>query len=356
MSEALAQTCDDFELITQIHWRNLWRKRFSYEEWYGISHPFRIRRLVTRCASRNPVSTGTFSEIFANRAVRYLGRCKPDLAITRCHFAAAELAGGRIPFIYETHSRNEEEIAKRLPQIVKSPMLKGVVTISERLRPAYERHGLAAKQLFILEDAVDFERWQNAPGKEVARQNLDLPDRFTAVYFGHLYQHRGIEDIFAAALEMPEVNFLIVGGTPEDVRKRKHEAVGLANVTLTGFVENAFIPQYCAAADCILVPYSAHLPQADIMSPLKLFESMATSRPIIASGLPAIRRHLNDKNSILVLPDSGPSLVGGIKSLRDGTVDGAALAGQALNDVRPNTWLARARRMLEIGLGSRTSS
>ena len=349
MSEALAQEVGQFELVTQVHWRNCWKRRFDFESWYGILHPFRIKTLITRCAHRDAVATQVFSIPFAEAAVRYVEKQRPDLVITRCHHAAEKLAAGSIPFIYETHSRDGEQLDSWLIPIAGSPMLRGVVTIAESLVPRYCERGISEDKIAVLEDAVDFDRWQQVPSQNVARRQLGLPgDAFIAVYCGHLYEHRGIEDIMDAAAVRSDVEFVLVGGRPEDVEKRKEEAAHLPNVSFTGFVPNTQVPLYAAASDCILIPYSADLPQADIMSPLKLFESMATSRPIIASDLPAIRKHLNKENALLVAPDSGEAIAAALSALHSGSIDGRKLALAALDAVRPHTWRVRAQQMLKL--------
>ena len=350
MAEALGQIVPDFELVTQIHWRDLWKRRFDFESWYGISKPFRIRRLATCCAPRRKVFEHVFSEGFAETAVNWVQKRIPDLVFTRCHFAAQKLADRSIPFIYETHATKDRELEARLVPISRSPSLKAVVTISDSLKQKYAACGVPENRILVLPDAVDLERWQAAPNQIDARRQLGLnPSGFYAMYCGHLYDHRGIEEILHAARILSNVNFVLVGGWEKDVQRRKEEAAGLSNVTFTGFVPNALVPVYAAASNCILIPYSAKVPRVECMSPLKLFESMATGRPIIACDLSAIRQHLQHQfNALLIPPDCGNSLVLSIKKLLYNEVDGKILATQALHDVSPYTWTSRAEKILSF--------
>ena len=83
--------------------------------------------------------------------------------------------------------------------------------------------------------------------------NLVLKDKLTVGFTGHIYPGRGAELLFELAGRMPDVNFLWVGGTPDEVAYWREQLIGsgATNVTMTGFVENSRLPLYQAAADII---------------------------------------------------------------------------------------------------------
>ena len=74
----------------------------------------------------------------------------------------------------------------------------------------------------------------------------------------------------------------------------------------------------------------------------KLFEYMASRRPIVASNLPSLREILNDRNSILVKPDDSESFAEGIKKLINNNEIGEKIADNAWTDVQNYTWAKRA--------------
>ena len=81
-------------------------------------------------------------------------------------------------------------------------------------------------------------------------------------------------------------------------------------------------------------------------SPLKLFEYMASGRPIVASDLPALREVLRpDENAVLVEAGDAEALAAGVARLLGDAALASRLAAQAREDVREWTWDKRAERI-----------
>jgi glycosyltransferase involved in cell wall biosynthesis len=82
---------------------------------------------------------------------------------------------------------------------------------------------------------------------------------------------------------------------------------------------------------------------------LKLFESMAAGRPIIASALPSIREVLSHEvNALLVPPGEPKQLADAIRRLSEDRELGARLARQAGQDVRQYSWDERGRKIVRL--------
>ena len=79
---------------------------------------------------------------------------------------------------------------------------------------------------------------------------------------------------------------------------------------------------------------------------MKLFEYMASGRPILSSNLPVFREVLNQNNSILLNPDDVDQWVENIEELNSDPDTYTRLAIQAKHDVQQYTWEARAKRIL----------
>ena len=124
----------------------------------------------------------------------------------------------------------------------------------------------------------------------------------TVGFTGHIYPGRGADLLFELAQRMPDVNFLWVGGTPDEVAYWRAQLVqaGVSNVTMTGFVENSRLPLYQSAADVLLMPYSRSISAssgqdiAEVINPMKMFDYMAAGRAIVSADLPVIHEVLNE--------------------------------------------------------------
>lgn len=354
MAEAFARLVDDFTLVTQAHWSAWLRRRFDYEGWYGIRRPFRIARLPARGIERGPVFENFRFPGFDHKAVRWATARQPDLVYTRSPLAGELSVRRGLPTVVESHMDLAHPEFAHLAAVKDSPALAGVVTISDELKAQYAGAGIGAGRILVWPDAVDLDAFARPAAREAVLAGAGIrADAFVAVYCGHLYRHRGVEEILGAAALLPDVQFLLVGGWEKDVEERRRESAPLRNVHFTGFVANSRVPDYLCAADVLLMPYSAACNTAAWMSPLKLFEYMAAGRAIVATDLPAIRRHLREgEQALLVPPDEAPAIAAAIGQLRDDAALRARLGAAAREAVAPFTWSARARAILEwVGVG-----
>jgi glycosyltransferase involved in cell wall biosynthesis len=81
---------------------------------------------------------------------------------------------------------------------------------------------------------------------------------------------------------------------------------------------------------------------------MKAFEYMAAARPIVATRFPALSEVLvDDRNAILVEPDSAPALREGILAALADPARAARLAAAARREVEERTWVKRTERILD---------
>ena len=145
--------------------------------------------------------------------------------------------------------------------------------------------------------------------KENARKTLKLPqDKTLVVYTGYFYSWKGVDTLVkATALLSHDIEVVMVGGSEEDTKpllKLKND-LNIQNIRFVGFRPYQEMSLYQKAADCLVVTASSkHAESYLFTSPLKLFEYMASQRPIVATRTPALEEILqNDRNACLVEPD-----------------------------------------------------
>ena len=295
---------------------------------------------------------------YALRALRHARRAHATLLYTRHPQTAALSSLFGQPTIFEIHD---------LPHGVAKILLRAFIAGRGRRRLIAITRALAKdvnrvskiENLLILPDGVDLSRYQNLPSPTQARDALQFqdPKRPTAGYTGHLYDGRGLHHMLKIAAQLPELQFLIAGGNPEDVErlqnKISNQQSAINNLTFTGFIPNADLPHYQAACDLLLMPYQRRVAAssggdiAPYLSPMKLFEYLASGRAILSSDLPVFREVLNQENAVLLPPDNVDAWVGAIRDLLAHPEKRSALGERARQDAEKYTWEARAEKMLE---------
>jgi len=119
-------------------------------------------------------------------------------------------------------------------------------------------------------------------------------------------------------------------------------------VLLLEKVDRPCLAIYQKACDLLLMPFPFTKHFAYYMSPLKMFEYMASKRPIVASDLPSIREILSEKNAFIVKPDDPKDLAEGIENILNNKELSKKISEQAFLDVKRYTWGKRAERILKF--------
>lgn len=124
------------------------------------------------------------------------------------------------------------------------------------------------------------------------------------VFIGWLYEFAGVDAIMRVLPELPpHVKLLVVGvGEAEARLKALRESLDLdKRVIFTGRQPYDTMPQFMAAADVCLL-YSELNQVTRHIVPIKLYEYMASGRPVLASELPGVRREVPPGNGVLYAP------------------------------------------------------
>lgn len=343
---ALAQNGHDVTLIVPAGEKHPnWPELANF---YGLQAEFRMEYLPA--ASRR---------LFFLSAVRCATRLKPHLLYVWPLQSAVFGLLHRLPVVLEMHDLPSGQFGPLWYRAFR--MLKGqkrLAVITGALKAALEeQYGrFRAGEMVLAPNGVEMERFAHLPDPSTARRLLNLPEAPTLVCAGHLYPGRGGELFLELAARLRGVRFLWAGGNPEDVEYWKNEAEsrGLSNVTFSGFLHNAQLPLYQAAADILLMPYSREIGissgggnSARISSPMKMFEYLAAGRAIVSSDLPVFREVLNEANAVFCPPEKTAAWEGAIHALLDSPAQREKLACQARADAAQYAWTERARRILD---------
>ncbi len=329
---------------------------------YGLSHPFEILWL--------PANKKLRRYDFSLNAVRAARKLQSDLIYTRLPQAAAISSRLGIATIFELHDIPHGRFGPWLfRQFLAGSGRRRLVTITAALQAELlQRFEIDPTPSFavVAPDGVDLERYIDLPTPGEARIFLHTkcdggewnsfdPQKFTVGYTGHLYPGRGSELLLELAERLPQVNFLIVGGEPAHVEalQRAGQLRELTNLILTGFVPNAELPLFQAACEILLMPYQQKVEASsggDIsryLSPMKLFEYLASERAIISSDLAVLKEVLTPDNCLLIRGDQPEAWEVGIKKLIEDPRLRKQLAAQARTDANRYTWESRSAKILD---------
>jgi glycosyltransferase involved in cell wall biosynthesis len=347
-SQALSALGHEVHLLVPGEEASDWEE---LKDHYGLREPFEIRWI------REDLTFRRYD--FAYKAVREACRLAPDLVYTWVLQAGVLALWRMLPVVLELHDRVTGRMGPWLfKRFWASKATKRVLTNTSALRrlliSEFDVQNFS-DQILVAPNGVDLERYQGLPTPPEARNTLGLPKGFTAGYTGHFYAGRGMDLMFMLAQGLPEIQFLWVGGEPQDVAlwKNRAQTQGLNNFTLTGFVDNAKLPLYQAAADVLLMPYETQIAgsgggnSAEIASPMKMFEYLGAGRPIVSSNLPVIYEVLDETTTIFCPPGDFAAWKSALQVLQ---VDPSQRAefGQAAREIAAHyTWRKRAEKALE---------
>lgn len=197
-------------------------------------------------------------------------------------------------------------------------------------------------------NAVDIKAFDIPISKEDARKKLSLStSKKIAVYTGHLYGWKGVDTLAQAAKLLPDdYQVIFVGGTQVDVEAFSQKYQSPA-VSILGFKPHDEIPLWQKAADVLVLPNTAKEKiSAYYTSPMKLYEYMASKRPIVASSIPSIREIVDEYSAYLVIPDDPQVLAQAIRDVATSTTKYDSLAQNAYKKVLDHTWNKRAARIV----------
>ncbi len=228
--------------------------------------------------------------------------------------------------------------------------VRGVVVTNIWKRDNIARiFGISKEKMLYEMNAVDIKEFDISATQEEAKKLLKIsPEGSMVLYTGHLYSWKGADTLAETAKLLTDgVKVYFVGGTEKDVASFRDRFGGVANIVIVGHRSHKEMPLWQKASDVVVVPNTAkeNISKYDT-SPMKIFEYMASRRPIVATDIPSIREILSNTNAVIVLADDPKAMVLGIAGVLKNKEHAQKIADQAYRDVATHTWSARAKRVL----------
>jgi glycosyltransferase involved in cell wall biosynthesis len=203
-----------------------------------------------------------------------------------------------------------------------------------------KKFDLVNNKYICLNDAVDI--------NDFDLENYSVPkSQNKCIYIGSFYQGKGIELIYKIAKKSPDIDFDLYGNI-ETLTMKYH----LKNIRFKGQLNYAEIPKILNNYRVALMPYqskvsvtsSNNIDVSKSMSPLKMFDYLASGKIIIASKLGVYRHILEDQyNCYLVDPTDVDKWQKTLINVMNNNVEDKKISNNAIKTAEIFTWNKRAK-------------
>ncbi len=162
---------------------------------------------------------------------------------------------------------------------------------------------------------------------ERLRQSLGLDARPVVLYSGNFEPYQGVPLLVEAAAQVPEAQFLFMGGEPSEIevmRARARELGARDRCFFSGKRPPSELPAFLAVATLLASPRSK-----GENTPFKIYTYLASGKPLLATRIPTHTQLLDDSLAFLVEP-TGEGLAAGIRQALADPTEAAARAARGL--------------------------
>lgn len=179
-------------------------------------------------------------------------------------------------------------LAIRLAEMLELHLYRRAARVSVVTPGMLERlaaRGIPRGKLFLLTNGVDTDFFRSAPRNTKLARSLGLDQRKVFLYAGTHGMAQGLDTVLEAAKQTKnsEVLYVLAGdGAEKEALTKRVQAEGITNVHLLPNLPRAVMPDLLNLAYASIIP----LKRLDLFKsalPSKMFESMATAKPIVAS-------------------------------------------------------------------------
>lgn len=347
--------------------RNAW---YATEQMDGI----RVVRVKTYVAANAGLAKRTLDHVslVPPAVVAGLLQRRPDVVISTSPQFFAAIAGWllavlhRRPYVFELRdlwpasivgvgAMREGRTIRMLERLELALYRRAsaVVSVTRSFRDDLVGRGIDPEKIHVILNGIDGAHFSPGPKPHQLAASLGL---FGAVVVGYLGTHgmaHGLENVLAAAERLRQrsvIKFLFVGGGAERERLvALARERGLSNVVFIPVQPRQAMADYWRLCDIALV----HLHDRPVFStviPSKIFEAMATHRPILLSAPDGEARKLVEETGVgaWVTPDDPESLAAAIADLAGDPARRAKMAESCAQAAPMFTRAEQADRMLSV--------
>ena len=198
----------------------------------------------------------------------------------------------------------------------------------------------------ILDDGVDLDNFTLKKKYKIKKK--------TCVYCGSFAKGKGIENIINISKYNQNILFDLYGDF-ENSNFSKETFKKYKNINYKGYIKYKNIPQVLSQYNVLLLPYSnkvfvrsKSIETSKYMSPMKLFDYMASKKIIIATNMKVYSHILNKNNSILINSHSPILWVKKIEKVFKNIKKYKNLGINSYKLVKKYTWEERVKKIIKF--------
>lgn len=251
-----------------------------------------------------------------------------------------------IPFIYYSIDENFRLVPQKyfrwVAKYIESQNIKyadRALSINEGLREYAIQMGATEEKTAVIRAGVDLERFVS-DGREEVRKKYGIVDGDIVLFFmGWLYDFSGLKEVALelARCENNHIKLLVVGkGNLWDALQEIRKKCGLEQkLIMVDWIPYEDVPKYLSAADiCILPAYNNDIMRNIV--PIKMYEYMASGKPVVATLLPGIVKEFGDNNGVLYVERPEDTLSNVVQLMENGYI--MTEGKKAKHFVEKNSW------------------
>lgn len=263
-------------------------------------------------------------------------------------------------FIYEAHWRYTRSNSL-INYIFTKVLLRAdmVVSISKKLIEDLVSEGMKREKIIFCPDGVNLDDYEKELDIQKFKRENEIPqDKEIIIYAGSyktLNVKKGSDELIKVFSKLSKINndlFLLFVGVGEIGKDELSTDLTNLNVSQNNFkiitrVPHKEVANFLKISDLQIMnfPWSEHY--AYYMSPMKLFEYMASDKPLISTDLPSVRDVLDESLVIFVKPGDEKDLEDKISEFFKDKSIGIIKAKKARQEILKYTWEQRVKNILE---------
>jgi glycosyltransferase involved in cell wall biosynthesis len=261
---------------------------------------------------------------------RQIKEFRPDvivgLGILNNYLALIKAKKNNIPFIYYwidvLHRLIPSDSLQFIGKIMEQKTLREAdrtLTINDELKDYVIAAGAPAKNTRVIKAGIDVEKFKPSASIGSLRKQYGLEESDIVLFFmGWLYHFSGLKEVARGLAKETNksLKLLIVGEGDafEELKQIRDEHNLQDRLILTGQKPYTDMPAFISASDiCLLPAYPWEKVMQDIV-PIKVYEYMAMSKPVISTKLSGVMREFAEDNGVIYV-DEPADVIDKAKSL-----------------------------------------